>query len=114
MILPCVIPQLDIPDLGRNHILNFFLVPVRKIMSVQEINSDSLFVIEILNSYIICVVVAGPLLDSKLAISSLQPRFNQRQIPLSVAQCAAADTISLFFLLVRGVIGIECESLNSI
>ena len=43
MILPCEIPQLDIPDVGRNHILEFFLVPVRKIISVQEIYSDSLF-----------------------------------------------------------------------
>ena len=39
MILPCEIPQLDIPDMGRNHILEFFLVPVRKIISVQEIYS---------------------------------------------------------------------------
>ena len=44
MILPCEIPQLDIPGVGRNHILSFFLVPVRKIISVQEIYSDSLFV----------------------------------------------------------------------
>ena len=43
MILACEIPQKDISDLGRNHIL-FFLVPVRKIISVQEIYSDSLFV----------------------------------------------------------------------
>ena len=43
MILPCEIPQLDIPDVGRNHILEFFLVPVRKIISVQEFYSDSLF-----------------------------------------------------------------------
>jgi hypothetical protein len=28
---------------GRNHIPKFFLVPVRKIISVQEINSESLF-----------------------------------------------------------------------
>ena len=33
----------DIPDVGRNHNLYFFLVPVCKIISVQEI-SDSLFV----------------------------------------------------------------------
>ena len=43
MILPCEIPQLDIPYVGRNHILYFFLVPVRKTISVQEIYSDSLF-----------------------------------------------------------------------
>ena len=43
MILPYEIPQLDIPDVGRNHILEFFLSPVRKIISVQEIYSDSLF-----------------------------------------------------------------------
>ena len=30
-------------DVGRNHILYFFFVPVRKIISVQEIYSDSLF-----------------------------------------------------------------------
>ena len=30
MILPCEIPYLDIHDAGRNHILLFFLVPVRK------------------------------------------------------------------------------------
>ena len=40
MILACEIPQKDISDLGRNH----FLVPVRKIIKVQEIYSDSLFV----------------------------------------------------------------------
>ena len=39
----CQIPQLDIPDVGRNHILEFSLVPDRKIISVQEIYSDSLF-----------------------------------------------------------------------
>ena len=43
MILPCEIPQLDIPNEGRNHILEFFLIPIRKIISVQEIYSDSLF-----------------------------------------------------------------------
>ena len=43
MILPSEVPQLDIPDVDRNHILEFFLVPVRKIISVQEIYSDSLF-----------------------------------------------------------------------
>ena len=53
MILPCVIPQLDIPDVGRNFILQFFLVPVRKIISVQEINSDSLFELDIKKSLII-------------------------------------------------------------
>jgi len=37
--------QLDIPDVGRNHILSFFLVSVRReIISVQEIYSDSLFI----------------------------------------------------------------------
>ena len=41
-ILPCEIPQLIIPDVDRNHILLFFLVPVRKIISVQEIYSDIL------------------------------------------------------------------------
>ena len=40
MILPHEILQLDIPDVGRNQ---FFLVPVRKVISVQEIYSDSLF-----------------------------------------------------------------------
>ena len=44
MILPCEIPQLDIPDVGKNHIIKNFLVTVRKIISVQEIYSDSLFV----------------------------------------------------------------------
>ena len=29
--------QLNIPDVGRNHILEFVLVPVRKIISVKEI-----------------------------------------------------------------------------
>ena len=43
MILLCEILQLDIPDVGRNHILEFFLVPVRKIISVQKIYLDSLF-----------------------------------------------------------------------
>ena len=43
MILPCEIPQLDIPDVSRNHILQLFLAPVRKIISVQGIYSDSLF-----------------------------------------------------------------------
>ena len=43
MILPCEMPQLDIPNVGSNHILSFVLVPVRKIISVQEIYSDSLF-----------------------------------------------------------------------
>ena len=43
MILPCEIPQLDIPDVGRNHIPIFFFVPGRKIISVKEIYSDSLF-----------------------------------------------------------------------
>ena len=43
MILPCEIPQLDIPNEGRNHILEFFLIPIRKIISVQEIYSDSFF-----------------------------------------------------------------------
>ena len=43
MILPCEILQLDIPDVGRNLILKYFLVPVRKIISVQEIYSDTLF-----------------------------------------------------------------------
>ena len=38
-----MIPQLDIPDVGRNHILKFFLAQVRKTNSVQEIYSDSLF-----------------------------------------------------------------------
>ena len=36
MILSCEILQLDIPDVDRNHILSFLLVPVRKIISVQE------------------------------------------------------------------------------
>ena len=44
MILPCEIPQLDIPDVGRNQILEFFLVLVLQIISVREIYSDSLFV----------------------------------------------------------------------
>ena len=35
MILPCEIPQIDIPNVDRNHILQFFLVPVRKIISVR-------------------------------------------------------------------------------
>ena len=43
MILPFEILQLDIPDVGRNHSQNLFLVPVRKIISVQEINLDTLF-----------------------------------------------------------------------
>ena len=43
MVLPCEIPQPDILDVGRNHIQFFFLVPVRKTISVQEIYSDSLF-----------------------------------------------------------------------
>ena len=43
MILHFEMPQLDIPDVDRNHILEFFLVQVRKIISVQEIYSDSLF-----------------------------------------------------------------------
>ena len=44
MILPSekLLDKLDIPDGGRNHILKFFLVPVRKIISVQKIYSDSL------------------------------------------------------------------------
>ena len=49
MILPCEIPQLDIPDVGRNHILEFFLVPVREIISVPEIYSDSFFIKAIRN-----------------------------------------------------------------
>ena len=36
MILPCEIPQLGIPDVGRNHILLFFLVPVRKIIQYKR------------------------------------------------------------------------------
>ena len=44
MILPCEIPQLDIPDVDRNLKLQFFLLPVNKIISVQMIYSDSLFV----------------------------------------------------------------------
>ena len=32
MILPCDVPQLDIPDVGRNHILEFILIPVRNII----------------------------------------------------------------------------------
>ena len=44
MILPCNTPQLNIPNVGRIHILSFFPVPVRKIISVQEIYSDSFFV----------------------------------------------------------------------
>ena len=43
MILTGEIPKLDIPDVGRNHILKFFLVPVRKIISEQDIYLDSLF-----------------------------------------------------------------------
>ena len=43
MILRCEILELDIPDVGRNHILEFFLVSVRKNISVQEFYSDSLF-----------------------------------------------------------------------
>ena len=43
MILTCEISQLDIPDVGRNHILSFFLVPIGKIISVQEIYSGILF-----------------------------------------------------------------------
>ena len=43
MILPCEIRQLDIRDVGRNHILSFFLVSVRKIISVQEFYSGRLF-----------------------------------------------------------------------
>jgi len=43
MILPCEILQPDMRDVGRNDILQFFLVAVRKIISVQEIYSDSLF-----------------------------------------------------------------------
>ena len=33
MFLPCEIPKLDIQDMGRNHIVHFFLVPVYKIIS---------------------------------------------------------------------------------
>ena len=44
MILPCNTPQLNIPDVGRIHILSFFSLFFRKIISVQEIYSDSLFV----------------------------------------------------------------------
>ena len=44
MILPCEIKQIDIPDVGRNHILYFlFSFQSVKIISVQEIYSDSLF-----------------------------------------------------------------------
>ena len=42
MILPGEILQLDIPDVGRNH-----TVPIRKIISVQEIYSDSFFRIKV-------------------------------------------------------------------
>ena len=42
--------QLDIPDVGRNHILKFFLVLVRKIISVQEIYSDTLFHLKLQSS----------------------------------------------------------------
>ena len=49
MILPCAIPQLDIPDEGRNHIIYFILVSFRKIISVQEIYSDSLFKLNVRN-----------------------------------------------------------------
>ena len=52
MILPCEISQLDIQDVGRNHINTFFLVPVHKIITVQEIYSDSLFIAAFL-AYII-------------------------------------------------------------
>ena len=45
MILPSEILQLDIPDVGRNHILTVFLVPVRKIISVQKIYSGSLILV---------------------------------------------------------------------
>ena len=48
MILPYEILQLDIPDMGRNH---FFLVPVRKVISVQEIYSDSLF--DVLKAFVV-------------------------------------------------------------
>ena len=44
MIIPCEIPQLDIPDVGTNLFLEFFLVPVRIVISVQEIYSDSSFI----------------------------------------------------------------------
>ena len=51
MILPCCeISQLDNPDVGRNHILYFFLVPARKIISEQEIYSDSLFDVYLLGT----------------------------------------------------------------
>ena len=43
MILPLGYIILDIPDVGRNHIQKNFLDPVRKIISIQETYSDSLF-----------------------------------------------------------------------
>ena len=36
--------QINIPVVGRNHFPSFFPIPVRKIISTQEIYSDSLFV----------------------------------------------------------------------
>ena len=65
MILPCEILQLDIPHVGRNHILYFFLVPVHKIISVQEIYLDSLFLYVVslfeqhLNSSVRLVLLSG-------------------------------------------------------
>ena len=50
MILPFEIPQLDIPNVGRNHIIQFFLVAVRKIISEQEIYLHSLFHSEPVNA----------------------------------------------------------------
>ena len=43
MILARDIPQLDIPDVGRNYIPKFFLVPVRKIQFKRYIQTACLF-----------------------------------------------------------------------
>ena len=60
MILPCEIPQLDIPDVGRNHAIEFFLVTVRKIISVQEIYSGSF-----LASWLVYFYKLGAIFDNQ-------------------------------------------------
>ena len=64
-----------IPDVSRNHILSFFLIPVRKIISVQEIYSDRLF--GLMNMYTLGVRIHTRVRIRTNFRESVPPRLSQ-------------------------------------
>ena len=102
MISPCEILQLDIPDVGRNHIQYFFLVPVRKIISVQEIYSGSLFGVNNLNispppnlTDKICKELHFPIISVFIKNTII---FTQQRILPSLLSCVQSKILTRFVI----------------